>query len=160
MSDDAAVISEAMKYVEGCAPNDVLSTLSWLGTNDWQPVNAQGGSSESFGNVLVEFAKDDGRITITRDRSQWLMSLRPSGWSDKFDLDIVLDTINGRDDWQAGEPFARPLPEQLPPGVSWAETLPQALEWLSSHDDGARVLKRIQLKRSRSLFPGARRERR
>ena len=84
------------------------------------------------------------------------MSLRPSGWSDKFDLDIILDTINGRDDWQ---PIARPLPEQLPPGVSWAETLPQALGWLAGHDDGARVLKGMQRKRSRSLFPSARPDR-
>lgn len=156
MSVDSAVIRETMKYVEGCALSDVLSTLSWLGTNDWQPVNAQGGSSESMGDVLVEFAKDDACITITRDRSQWLMSLRPSGWSDKFDLDIILDTINGRDDWQ---PIARPLPEQLPPGVSWAETLPQALGWLAGHDDGARVLKGMQRKRSRSLFPSARPDR-
>ena len=153
MPDGAPAIGEAVKYVEGCASTDVLSTISWLRTKGWRPVSARGGPSESFGDVLVEFAKGDGRITITRDRSQWQMSLRPAGWSDRFDLDIILDTINGRTDWQAQEPFARPLPGQLPPGVAWAESVPQVLEWLDSHDDAAGLLKEMQQKRSRSLFP-------
>ncbi|HSH62093.1 MAG TPA: hypothetical protein VK988_21085 [Acidimicrobiales bacterium] len=91
---------------------------------------------------------------ITRDRSQWMADIQLYPWRRLFDLDIILDTIDGRCDWTQTSP---PLPEQLPDGHSWAERLPEALAWSRTAVDAEDLLKEMQLRRSRSLFPPTRR---
>jgi len=127
---DQSAIREALEYVESLAPDDVLRTVLLLRDDDWEATGAFGGRHQSFGNVLVEFSKEAARITITRDRSQWMMDLRLEGWGEAFDLDIILDTMADRLDWS--KPLDYPLPEQLPAGVSWVEALPQVLGWLAA----------------------------
>jgi hypothetical protein len=50
------------------------------------------------------------------------LHLRLSGWPQRFDLHIVLDTIAGRTDWSSPLPKGA-LPEQLPPRASWEDSL-------------------------------------
>ena len=155
--NDSPEVTGAMDYVQSVAPDDVRRTIDWLTENGWYLAGGQGGRAEPFGDALVEFSNGGDRIRITRDRSQWLMHIQRPSWSRKFDLDIILDTIGGREDWSES---SRPLPEQLPPGVSWLAALPEVLVWLASGDDIEPVLAHMQLKRSRSLFPSAPRPKR
>jgi hypothetical protein len=84
-----------------------------------------------------------------------MMSVRLAGWAQDFDLDldIMLDTIAGRTEWTTK--FEHPLPEVLPPGSRWAESLPAALAWAATADHPEAQLKQMQLKRGCSLFPSA-----
>ena len=118
---------ETLEYVRTVAPDDVQKTIAWLSANDWHAEHTQRGRQESFGNVLVELVRSDDRITVTRDRGQWTLHLRLSGWPQRFDLHIVLDTIAGRTDWSSPLPKGA-LPEQhrhvLPGRTRCAETEP------------------------------------
>ena len=152
MSEESdQLTTAALAYVAGCAPQDVLSTINWLRTEGWQPQGARGGRDESFGNVAVTFVRGEAHIAIARDRGQWMLHIGMPGWKRPIDLDIILDTIAGRDNWSG--PIPRPLPEQLPSGVAWKQALPKALAWLASVSDSEPVLKDMQRKRGRSLFP-------
>jgi hypothetical protein len=134
----------------------VVETLDWLEATGWRAQEASGGPPDWAGNsgLAVEYARGESRISIARDRGQWLMDIRPAGWKRSVDLGIIRDTIQGRKDWSG--PMPLPLPEQLPPGVVWRIELPVALEWLVESPDREQLLRKMQLKRSRSLFPSGR----
>jgi hypothetical protein len=102
-----------------------------------------------MGSVQVVFTRGHDVVLITRDRHQWLMSLRRPEWDRGFDLDIILDTIDGREDWSVR---FEELPAQLPPGVSWVEALPKVWAWLDRTPDAATLVERMQHRRAESLF--------
>ncbi|HEY3670788.1 MAG TPA: hypothetical protein VGN51_07635 [Acidimicrobiia bacterium] len=140
--------AESFAYAVSVATDDVRDTFALLERNGFA-LTAGIGRGESMGGVQVAFTRGSETIQITRDRHQWLMNLRRQEWRDGFDLDIILDTINGRDDWTCS--FDE-LPIQLPPGVSWVEALRRAWEWLDRTSDPAPVLKAMQHRRAESMF--------
>jgi hypothetical protein len=83
-----------------------------------------------------------------------MVDIRPAGWKLAVDLDIIQDAITGRSDWSGD--LSAPHREQLPPGVAWKTALPAALAWLGESPDRERLLREMERKRSRSLFPSAR----
>jgi hypothetical protein len=72
-------------------------------------------------------------------------------WKRPIDLQIIADTIAGKKDWSG--PLPHPLPKQIPWEIPWRVSVPSALAWIASTQDSERVLKVMQLKRSKSLFP-------
>ncbi len=109
----------------------------------------RGGQSEGFGNVLVEFALNDAVIVIARDRTQWMLDVGVVTCP-PFDLDLVCRAQNGHDHWeQWGD---RPLPDQLPPGVSWRDELPRAIGWLRSTSDARGRLEALGRSRAAQTF--------
>jgi hypothetical protein len=144
-------IEPVLHYFQETAPTDVLETISWLASEGWRPHSAQGGQSESFGNALVEFSKQGWAIRIVRDRDQWMLDIQKPDWKQPIDLQIITDTIAGKNDWSGDLPH--PVPNQIPWEMTWRESVPSALAWIASTNDSERRLKAMQLKRSKGLFP-------
>jgi hypothetical protein len=142
-------VGEAFDYALTKATPDVAATLHWLVAQGAAITNERGGSDESFGNVFVEFALDDVVLVITRDRDQWILNVR-CGQLPVFDFDVIHAALTGDDAWSLTSP--RPLPPQLPDGVSWIAELPRALEWLRSTPNAEDQLRRLQRKRAEWLF--------
>lgn len=150
---DAGRIGVVMHLMRLSAPVDVAETLDWLGEAGWRARAAWGGPPDWPGNasLAVEFAKDGDRVSIARDRGQWMFDMYPDGWGRSVDLEIVHAAITGRSDWSSPRVEAQPV--QLPSGVSWREWVPRALSWLSEVPDREQMLRAMQLQRSRDLFP-------
>jgi hypothetical protein len=144
-------IEPVLHYFQETAPADVLETISWLASEGWRPHSAQGGLGESFGNAQVEFSKQGWAIRIVRDRDQWMLDIQKPDWKQPIDLQIITDTIAGKNDWSGDLP--QPVPNQIPWEMPWRESVPSALAWIASTNDSERRLKAMQLKRSKGLFP-------
>lgn len=143
-----------MHYLRTTAPADVVAAADWLSASGWTVAVARGGENESFGNLVVEFHRNRDRVVIIRDRAQWMADIQLYPWHKPFDLDIILDAVDGRHDWTQTK---APLPEQLPEERTWIEGLPEALAWSRNMPDAVDLLKDMQRRRSRSLFPPTRR---
>jgi hypothetical protein len=123
--------SQIGEFLHTYAPADVQDTVAWLSTNGYALV-AQNGDS-TFGAQFVY--EGDAEVRITVDRSQWFLDVAPRPGSHPWPYDLILAARQGLD---YGELFpgtgprllGDPLPEQLPIGVSWRETLPDILQWV------------------------------
>ena len=125
--------------------------MTWLRDNDWHLTRAWV-REETFGNALAEFGKGDREVQIVRDRGQWMVSLRLVNWNDWIDLGLVVDAKNGRTEWD--EPSGNPYENnQLPIGVNWAETLPDAVEWIATAENAELKLDELTAERFRQRFP-------
>jgi hypothetical protein len=151
---ESSDLEAVIRYFDETAPADVLETIVWLKSEGWRPIFARGGVKESFGDALVDFNNKGWRIRIVRDRGQWMMEIQKPGWKRPIDSQSIADAIAGKDDWS--EPLPDPLPTQIPWEIPWTQSVPSALAWIAANHDAEAILKRMQLKRSRSLFPTAR----
>jgi hypothetical protein len=142
-------MGHALDYALTEATPDVAATLQWLVSQGAAITREQGGRHESFGNVLVEFAFNDAVLTIARDRDQWLLDVQ-SGQLRRFDFDVIHAALTGLDGWSG--PTTKPLPKQLPDGVSWLAEVPAALRWLRATPDAEDQLVRLQRRRAAQLF--------
>lgn len=83
-------------------------------------------------------------MRVAVDRSQWLLDVAPRPGAKAWQYDLLIAARAGR---PYGEVFpftgARlagdPLPDQLPDGVSWHDTLPDILQWVDGEDVQAAV---------------------
>jgi len=152
-ADEDSQVNEVLVYFRSVAPKDVLRTVAILESKGWNLQGVRGGSSEPFGNVLVQLTSTEGAIKIVRDRSQWMMDIKLASWSSWFDLGVVIDAKEGRRSW--GASFGNPYTvKQLPPGVRWAAVLPEMLAWLSGVNDIESQLTDCRERRFESFFPG------
>ncbi len=127
-------MTTSLSYAYEKATPDVAALLRWLEGNGFSVSNERGGPGESFGNVLVDFVRRGLVVRITRDRSQWMLDVRPPS-GDSFGLHVAVTALDG------GEPpvperrdTRDPLPNQLPEDVSWAVDVPRLIDWLESGD--------------------------
>jgi hypothetical protein len=123
--------SEIDEFLSAYAPADVQDTNAWLSANGYALVDQKGDST--FGAQFVY--EGDTEVRITVDRSQWILDVAPSRGSKTWQYDLLLAARRGLDYGALfPETGARasgdPLPEQLPAGVSWRETLPDILQWV------------------------------
>ena len=126
-------IQVALDYVASEAPEDVLRTMAGLRDNGWRATRSWV-RPEMFGDALAEFRKADGEDQIVRDRGQWMVSIRLADWNDWVDLGLVVDAKSGRREWDepSGNPYEN---KQLPVGIKWADTVPDALEWIATTEN-------------------------
>jgi hypothetical protein len=121
------------EFLTRYAPDDVRDTIAWLATHGYTLVSRQG--EGTFGALLVYGG--DAEVRITVDRSQWCLDVAPRPGREAWAYDLLLAAQT--EDQECGALFPKtgsrlwgdPLPEQLPEGVSWRETLPDILEWVS-----------------------------
>lgn len=109
--------------------DDVAATYALLLEKGFSVRSAIGGGRESFGNQHVVLDNGEMIVEFTRDRSQWSLSLRPADWQRCRDLDAVLIACG---ELRAEAGLDTSPTRQLPPGVSWAETLPRVLIWVGA----------------------------
>ena len=107
---------------------------------------------------VITFEKDRYSIRIgTESRDPWVLEIRPPGWKYPADLGIIMDAASGRLDLAISRP--EPASDQSPPGVDWIAALPRVLTWLNETKEARKAVQAYELKRSRVLFPPARRKR-
>jgi hypothetical protein len=124
-------MSDPIEYALGHAPTDVADTLRWVAAEGFRLRHESGGSSEAFGNVLLEFERAGVRVMIVRDRSQWMIDIaapehKPHG------LQVWLTAMRGKkpvpiEDRSPGAT----LPEQLPEGECWRSEVPAVIAWIA-----------------------------
>jgi len=152
----ARVVVEADAFLRKFAPADVRATVAWLLDQGYvlsgqSPATLLG----TFGSSLVYSGEFE--VTVTVDRSQWYMSIALAPDEESHYFDHLLAASSGRPFWECfpsvGQSDQRdrqlPLPEQLPPGVVWRESLPEVLAWLAREQDVAAA---IALARDQHLF--------
>ena len=161
MSAWPLVSSASLDYALESANPDVALTMQWLLSEGADVAREMGGPTDpqGFGDILIEFVLADTTVLITRDRGQWMMTVQAPGLS-RFDFGLIHQTRNHEDPWEppwlgrswpAGKQTIRlatasapTLPPQLPPGVSWREELPKALDWLSTTADAEAQLQAMK----------------
>jgi len=130
-------VNAVREYVESRATDDVRATLQWLDEAGYVLTGSRGGTGEAFGNAVLVLT---GRceVTIVLERDQWFLDVAPGPGAEPIQYDLLLPAYEGRDYAEyytgpaaASEPGEVSRPEQLPPGVSWRETLPPVLEWIN-----------------------------
>lgn len=130
------MLVDARDYALREATPDVRDGIRWLEAAGFELRSAQGGSSESFGNILLEYVRGDVTVRIARDRSQWIPVVALAGVSGEHGLQVLHTARTGLTA-DAGPPrdwAAQPMAEQLPEGMSWRTELPALIHWLSEAD--------------------------
>ncbi len=150
---DAAVAEAVDAFLRREAPDDVRATVGWLFEQGYE-LSYSDLERGSFGASLVFVG--DAEIHIYADRSQWTMDVAANPGEEPVHLDLLVAAQRGRPYWECfpstedtevateaegaedGEGAEeRPYPvleRQLPPGLSWRDTLPDLLAWLKSTD--------------------------
>lgn len=117
------------EFLQRFAPDDVRDTIEWLSVNGYTLSSHRGEST--FG---AQFAYvGDAEVRVTVDRSQWMLDVAPRPGAEPWQYDLLVAALTDR---PYGDAFPEtgsrsqgdPLPDQLPEGVSWRETLPLILE--------------------------------
>ncbi len=138
----------ALAYTYEKATDDVAATLDWLMGHGFRVSRTMGGKSESFGNVLVEFARGLTLVVITRDRGQWTIDIGRDRAT--HGLHMLATAMSGTEaDPGPKRSFGDPLPSQLPDGARWRRLVPQAIEWLESGD------RTVELRRAEESWSNA-----
>lgn len=114
--------------------------MAWLTDNGYRLASQAGAST--FGAEFV--FEGEAMVCIVVDRSQWMLDVAPSPGADSWQYDLLIAAHSGQDyglrfPGTGSRPVARNLPEQLPEGVSWRETLPDIVRWVRENDVAERV---------------------
>lgn len=148
---------EVGEFLERFAPDDVKATVAWLADNGYSLVSQRG--EGTFGAQFVYAG--DAEVQISVDRSQWFLDVAPRPGAKAWQYDLLVVARAGRPYGEVfPDPGSRstgdPLPEQLPDGVSWHDTLPDILKYV----DGQRVQAAVDgalRERDRLMWPRTRR---
>lgn len=148
---------EVGEFLQRFAPVDVLETIAWLSANGYILSSHRG--ETTFGAEFVYVG--DAEVRITVDRSQWFLDVAPRPGAEAWQYDLLIAARTGQ---PYGEVFPAagsrsvgdPLPDKLPEGVSWRETLPGILKWVGGQGVPAAVDNALQ-ERSRIMRPRTRR---
>lgn len=132
------------------APEDVRRTTDWLEVEGFALVEDDT-ERGPFGSYWVFVGgSTEIRIRVVVDRGQWWLDVGP------FQFDLLVAAQRGQDYREcfprSGEP-PRPLPEQLPDGISWRETLPTVLDWMVECDDVGADVQRAEDQRYVQMWP-------
>jgi hypothetical protein len=129
------VVEPAIRdFLSRCATPDVCSTVEWLEEHEYQLTESQFQPPGSTWYTLFVFTAD-AQVGINCERSQWSMDIAPAPGAEWMQYDLLIAASRGRDYADCfpsrGDILTRPLPKQLPEGVSWRSTLPAVLDWIS-----------------------------
>jgi hypothetical protein len=147
---------EVDEFLQRFAPGDVQDSISWLIANGYTLSSHRG--EGAFGAQFVYTS--DAEVLVTVDRSQWFLDVAPRPGAEAWQYDLLIAAQMSK---PYGEVFptvgARtvgdPLPEQLPEGVSWRETLPGILRWVKGDEVHAAV-DQARHERDRLMWPRTR----
>ena len=122
----------AQEFMRRFATDDVRSTVRWLVANGYKLDRSEGGASDWFASFIY---KGGAEVHIGVERSQWFMQITPARGGSPIDLLAVGQ--RGQNYWDViPEAGSNPqmAPRQLPPGLSWHDTLPEVLAWVACHE--------------------------
>lgn len=115
------------------APTDVVRTVQWLLSRGYRQTHRAG--DNTFGARWVYSGR--AQVLIAVDRSQWVLDVASEPGGQPWQYDLVLAAMSGltyghRFPGTGSFHAGTPLPSQLPAGLSWHETLPEALTWITN----------------------------
>lgn len=120
----------AFDYAQQVATDDVRDALTWLVGAGYVIDEERGGSQESFGNVRLALSKAGTSVTVSRDRGQWFVAVRPPWAAAPIPMHVLETARDGVPPSESVE-F---LPVQPPHDASWTRVLPSLLAWSASPD--------------------------
>lgn len=153
--------SSERDFLRENAPSDVQDTVAWLSENGYRLASQSGAST--FGAEFVFEGETVVRIVV--DRSQWMLDVAPSPGADPWQYDLLIAAHSGQEYGQrfpetGSREIGSTLPEKLPEGVSWRETLPAVARWVRENEVAERVSsaqrQRAALMWDRKRHPGRR----
>lgn len=139
------------------ATQDVAATIEWMTNQGFVLVEHRGPDERAFGDQYLRYSKvGQVEVHIVRSRGQWGCDLQREGWTEAFDLGLVLDAVDGRSEWDPMDPTENPyVNRQLPGGVVWGEAMPVALGWLDTHPENEGALATLRRLRYQASRPQA-----
>ena len=145
---------QASEFLAAHAPPDVRTTIAWLLDHGYALASHEG--SSTFGAQFVYEGESLVRVTV--DRSQWLLDIAAAPGSALFQYDLAVAAHSGlsygdRFPGTGTRSLSKPLPGQLPDGVSWSATLPELLEWVRG-SDVSRAIELAKHQRSALMWGG------
>ena len=143
-------------FLRRSAPSDVRDTIAWLSTNGYTRSSHRGEST--FGAQFIY--SSDAEVIVTVDRSPWLLDVAPRPGAESWQYDLLIAAQSGQPYEEVfpmvgGRAVGEPLPEQLPEGVSWRETLPGILQYIES-DEVQTAVDQARKERNRLMWPSPR----
>lgn len=115
------------------ATDDVRAAVAWLVRNEYALIRSEVGLSDWYALFVYS---GDVELRVVVERSQWYLDISASPGASPIQYDLLLVAQRGQTYWDC---FPEPAMterrwDQLPPGISWRETLPDVLAWIRSHD--------------------------
>jgi hypothetical protein len=136
----------AIDYALSVASGDVAQTIRWLEGEGFVLCRSLGGPGSSFGDVLLDFERGGTRVTVVRDRSQWMVDIAPPGDAKERSLQVLLSAMRGDTAVHIPpRPLSAPLPDQLPEGETWRTAVPAVVAWLMAEDRTPEIAKAERL---------------
>ena len=123
------------EFLQRAAPSDVQETIAWLSAYGYTLSSHQGDGT--FGAQFRYLG--EAKVLITVDRSQWSLDVALTPDAEVWQYELLIAAQIGQaygkvllltDTRSVGDQ----LPQQLPDGVSWRETLPGILRWVQGDD--------------------------
>jgi hypothetical protein len=114
--------------------DDIRASIRWLLDNGYTLTRVQ----TSAGQVYALVYGGQAEVIVSVDRSQWFLEIARTPGAPPIQFDLLVAAQRGQTYWDCFprqvDPGSTRLPEQLPPGVSWRNTLPDVLMWIGGPD--------------------------
>jgi hypothetical protein len=141
----------AQEFIQRFATDDVRSTVHWLVTNGYELTQAEVGASDWFASFV--FKDGDTEVYVQVERSQWFLQIRLEPARPPIDYDLLAVAQRGQTYWETFPTNPPVALRQLPPGLSWRQTLPDVLAWIATGHDVTRAVARVQDQRYVVMWP-------
>jgi hypothetical protein len=124
----------AEEFLRRFATDDVRAAVHWLLDNGYALAESQIGASDWAASFVYA---GDAEVHVGVERSQWHLDVAPTPGKPPIQYDLLVAARRGQPYWEC---FPREVGSgrsaqvrQLPPGLSWRETLPDVLAWIGGH---------------------------
>ena len=126
------------------ATDDVRAAVHWLLNNGYQLARSQIGASDWSASLVYT---GDAEVHVGVERSQWYLDIAPAPGEPPIQYDLLVAAQRGQTYWDCfPSDVGFDLPghaRQLPPGLSWRNTLPDVLAWIGGHDVAGAVARAL-----------------
>jgi hypothetical protein len=139
-------------YMHRYAPDDVRATVRWLVDNGYELARSQIDASDWAASFVYA---GQAEVHVGVERSQWYLDIAPAPGMQPIQYDLLVAASRGHNYWDSFPGVGSDPPgaaRQLPPGLSWRNTLPAVLAWIG-RQDVAEAVARVSDQRYLLMWP-------
>jgi hypothetical protein len=139
-------------YMHRYAPDDVRATVRWLVDNGFELARSQIDASDWAASFVYA---GEAEVHVGVERSQWYLDIAPAPGMQPIQYDLLVAASRGHNYWDSFPGVGSDPPgaaRQLPPGLSWRNTLPAVLAWIG-RQDVAEAVARVSDQRYLLMWP-------